>query len=515
MKTPDQEDPLNALGKKALRRLARKYKIKHFYRKSPASLRRAIRRLRQRKAPAEQMLTPKQETILTGTSPPSLNARQRAEQRRKQEVQAYEEHRLRYLFTPSLFLHKGTHEEYILEKDDEIDLPDFYREDELVALPIDPYRFYLYWDFAEETLYDIRSWLAEDNAFLLRIHDVSNLLFDGNNAHQSWESRCHPLVREWYLDAPVSGRHLCVELGVLLIDGFRPVLRSNTIYVPPASVSTQVQDTFAFFVPEQLRPQDPLPQELPPPDPAEAVSLPLFAPKPETSAHLFFQEYVPSPAQFHPTPPPQDTWHPQVPLPVQPLSALFPPLARQTVADDPEPVRPSQVSMEAAEPAWLPEPTAHENYSETELQTHLQSAGQEAVREWLGIPHEIRWLSDLPVGMSTLFFEQWVSDPYDRAVMISYAIWPWELTEYLPLGASDWSLRKFLGASLFSWYKPGGSERMRWWQRPAGASERSHWLQPQGASERSWSGAMQPHKGAERSAWTLWPPLASGRGMLG
>lgn len=516
MKSPQEEDPLRSLSKKALRRLARKHKIKHFYRKSPSSLRRAIRRAQSQQT-TDKIKAPHQLTV----PPAPLNPEAAAEQRQQETRKAYEEHRLRYLYAPSRFVHKGVHEEYILEKDEELELPEFYREDELVAMPIDPFRFYVYWDFAEETLYDVRSWLAEDTPFLLRIHDVTSLVFDGKNAHYSWETPCHPLSREWYLDSPVSGRNVLVELGVLLNDGFRPILSSNTIFIPPETVSELKRDVFAHFVPVQTRPQDRL-RPMPPPDQKPVV------PKPETSAHVFFQAYQPSPVQFNPIPAPKAVRPREMaPPPVRPLEELFPPIQTDPTGSEsrptPEPFHSTlpdsggwrEPQYEVVAQPQASEGEGGEEFSESELRQHLQAGGQERLQEWLGVPHEIRWLSDLPAGMSPLFFEHWISDPYDRAVMISYSIWPWELSEYLPLGASDWTLRKFLGASLFSWYRPGGSERMYWWQRPLGASEWQEWLRPQGASERSWSGSLQTDKEPRRSAWYLWPPRQSGKGLFG
>lgn len=515
----EAEKPLHTLNKKALRQLARKHKIKHYYRKSPASLRRALRRKqKQRLAPALAEARKQLQPQTTTSQPEAPLSREQA------RVKAYEEHRLRYLFAPSKFVHKGTHEEYILEKDDEIELPDFYREDELVALPIDPYRFYVYWDFAEETLYDVRSWIAEDDPFVLRIHDVSQMVFDGSNAHQTWEEPCHPLIREWYLNAPVSGADFCVELGVRLASGFRPILRSNTIFVPPASVSPVKQDIFAAFVPALPRETDlaALPEGALPP-PAEAPPAFQSAAKPETSAHFFFQEYVPTPIKYHPVPPPRDTrWPEAMPAaffaPHRPVLQA-PPVAPQLQQAGFPQAQPKLSVQQSAEPQpaeWVLESQPAPALETPELEQHLLSpAGQETLQHWLGVPHEIRWLSDLPVGLSPIFYEQWIADPYDRAVMISYAIWPWEFTEYLPLGASDQTLRKFLGASLFSWYTPGGSERMRWWQRPGGASEQVYWLRPEGASERAWSGLMQQQAPSSpgRSAWSLWPRSASGQGV--
>jgi len=373
--------------------------------------------------------------------------------------------------------------------------------------------------------------LAEDTPFLLRVHDVTNLVFKGDNAHQSWEVRTHPLSREWYIDTPISGRNVLVELGVLLNEGFRSILSSNSILIPPASVSEVKRDVFAQFVPVQTRKTDVL-------RPVVQNQQSPFIPRPETSAHIFFQEYQATPVKYHPTPPPRVIrGHDMSPPPIQPLDEFFPPI--QNKGNQPplfhgqeEPHRLSPEPFHVTVPdtgGWQPaEPQASqamethyeteragEHLSETELKTHLQEGGQERVQEWLGVPHEIRWLSDLPAGMSPIFFEHWVTDPYDRAVMISYSIWPWEMTEYMPMGASDWTLRKFLGASLFSWYSPGGSERLLWWQRPLGASELQEWTQPQGASERSWSGSLQSEKEPARSAWYLWPNNPSGKGLLG
>lgn len=521
MKSSLPDDPLRRLSKKALRRLASQYKIKHFYNKSPASLRRAIRRAMARESQRPEL------NAQPGKSKASLalSAEEQAEQRRQAELKAYEEHRLRYLFMPSRYVHKGTHEEYLLEKDDELDLPDFYQEDELVALPIDPFRFYVYWDFAEETLYDVRSWLAEENPFLLRIYDVSDLVFNGSNAHNSWETTCHPLVREWYLNAPVNGRELLIELGVMQATGFRRILRSNPISIPPAAVSTVTGDIFAHFVPNlplaaepELKPVVPGAAEVPPP-------------KPETSAHLFFQEYVPSPVKFNPPPPPKQIlsrepfqlppapWIPPVHAPVlgpihtpapgpAPILAQSPP-SPEWQAVEPRPA-PTPVEIGDQEPAGGPIGGEAE-WTEKDVISYLSEGGSKTLTQWLGLPHEIRWLSDLPMGMSPIFFESWIDDPYDRALMISYAIWPWEITEYLPLGASDQAMRKFLGASLFSWFKPGGSERMRWWQKPVGGSDQMRWLRPLGASELSWSGSLQSEDQPGKSAWYLWPAPASGR----
>lgn len=520
-------DPLRGLGRKKLRNLARKNKIKNAHLKSPASLRRAIRR-------AEKQTQP-------GMSHPTTQAKSREEllvERRKAELQAYQEHRLRYLYAPSQFAHTGTHEEFLLEKDEELNLPDYYNENQLRLLPVDPWQYYLYWDFDTETLEAVKEHLAEEAVFVLRSYDITSIAFDGSNAHGSWDIVCHPLIREWYISSPVHDRHVCAELGILdSLDGFTPLLRSNTTYIPPASVSPVRRDLFAQFIPQAATTQ----AEKQPAAVAPALAPPVptdeAPPLQAQVADAFFLPFVPTPHLLNPRPEPQRVldyatvprFIPQNVVPVSQAHVPPPQAGRQeNLPEMPPP--PAPLLWPQAETASRSE-TPENGYLETTWQQrearwseqldaeNAQNAGQESIRQSLGIPQgtEIRWFSELPSELTPMLFEQWITDPYDQAMFVSYSIWPWEMSEYLPLGASDWVQRKFLGASLFSWFRPAGSERMVRWQQFPGASEGARWLRPVGASERAWSGSNQPPAQREGSVWHLWPqrPLNySGRGLF-
>ncbi|MGE3726635.1 MAG: DUF4912 domain-containing protein [Candidatus Sericytochromatia bacterium] len=515
-------DPLRGLGRKKLRNLARKNKVKNAHLKSPAALRRAIRRAEKR--------------TQEGHSPSLAKTKSREEllaERRKAELQAYQEHRLRYLYAPSQFAHTGTHEEFLLEKDDELNLPDFYNENQLRLLPVDPWQYYLYWDFAPETLESVKKHLAEESVFVLRSYDITSIAFDGSNAHGSWDAICHPLIREWYISSPVHDRHVCVELGVLNpLKGFLPLLRSNTTYIPPAGVSPVRRDLFAQFMPQAV--------DLPRPN-QPAQRQPAAPPVTETPAvksqvaDAFFLPFVPTPHLLNPRPEPQHVldyatvprFIPQNIVPISQVAVPAPQAGRQEqlaeLTPPPAPVLGSEADTDG--------PSYDNGYQETTWQQRearwsealdaesAQNAGRESIRQSLGIPQgtEIRWFSELPSELTPMIFEQWITDPYDQAMFVSYSIWPWEMSEYLPLGASDWVQRKFLGASLFSWFRPAGSERMVRWQQFPGASEGARWLRPVGASERAWSGSNQPPGQREGSVWHLWPqrPLNySGRGLF-
>lgn len=584
MSTPDK-DPLRALGSRVLRQIARHLKIKHYYRKSPSKLRRAIHRACthqygpqapqaltqlvkrfQGEPPVAQAPTPPPKTapkksglqaavaslkdpiILPAKATPTKPLKNiqaledQAEARRAAERKAIEEHRLRYLFSPSQFVHKGTHEAFILEKDEDIELPDYYAEQELVALPIDPYRYYIYWDFDVPMQSEVENLMAQaPDVFMLKVSDVTGIQYTGDNALAVTWVPCNPLIKEWYLNTQWHDRHLCIELGHRHTQGFKVLLRSNVLHIPPATVSEIRQDRFAAFVPAQPVITDRIVSEV---SPLPAAAAPI-----ETAAQelvgAFFESYTPTPVQFNPRPPVQGTRRadtasapqqphltnnlPQTPPEVFPEAAPptdAPPIihwrpapSRAVFLKPPEPAKPERQAV----PVPVALPTRGMNTEDTEH--WLSRDGGQHIQQWLGLPYDIRWFSDFPTEALPLMFEQWITDPYDQALMISYAIWPWEVTEYLPLGASDWTLQKFLGASLFSWFRPAGSERMIRWQTQPGGSENIHWLRPQGASEQHWSGSLQPLRTQHVHPWEIWPPapaqptppalsLASGSGYF-
>ena len=510
-------DPLKRLGRKKLRALGRKHKIKNVKRKSAAALRRALRRAG---VQPEQI----QSSAQKGAHQLKSNVLDPETARRQAELKAYQEHRFRYLYAPSRFAHTGTHAEYLLEKDEELNLPDFYQENDLKILPVDPWQYYLYWDFDAATLAIVQKNLAWEETFILRSYDVTAIAFDGTNAHSSWDAVCHPLVREWYINSPIHDCHVCVELGILREDGFLPLIRSNTVYIPPAGVSSIRRDIFGTFQPRPLDAVTMITET-----PAETVASPSTPSHSEAStrvAEFFFQPFVPTPVRLDPRPQPRNRidfatvprYLPEqmVPWPATPTPAL--PVS-QTHDIDSGIIEPQAGAGAENQADAIWQKGALTSWSESEQADLARSAGAEVIRQTLDLPASlaVRWFSELPDELSPLIFEQWITDPYDQAMFVSYSVWPWEMTEYLPLGASDQIMRKFLGASLFSWFRPGGSERMVRWERFPGASEGARWLRPPGASERAWSGALQPPTVREGSVWHIWPqrPINySGRGLF-
>jgi len=115
--------------------------------------------------------------------------------------------------------------------------------DHLWFLLKDPYWAFIDWEFSPATTLKIK----EQNPELwLRIHDVTDLLFDGHNSHWYFDVYVGPHASHWYLQLPFSNRVFCAELGHKKETGqFCPVLLSNPIFIPRAGPSDWVEERWA------------------------------------------------------------------------------------------------------------------------------------------------------------------------------------------------------------------------------------------------------------------------------
>jgi hypothetical protein len=72
----------------------------------------------------------------------------------------------------------------------------------------------------------------------LRVYDVSQIIFDGTNAHRFFDIQVNERVNNWYIDTDGPGKSWCVDLGLLLPGGrFITIVRSNVVHTPPEGPS--------------------------------------------------------------------------------------------------------------------------------------------------------------------------------------------------------------------------------------------------------------------------------------
>jgi hypothetical protein len=124
-----------------------------------------------------------------------------------------------------------------------VDLPVSYHRDTLQGLPVNPSWLSFYWDFSKQTLTLVERIRIEQKPLVLRIYDVTFILFNGNNAHHQWEYRLNGKERKYYVH--VSGPNACyiAEIGYYNeLGSFVPLLRSNTVRTPSSGLSNKLEE---------------------------------------------------------------------------------------------------------------------------------------------------------------------------------------------------------------------------------------------------------------------------------
>ncbi|MFA5089896.1 MAG: DUF4912 domain-containing protein [Candidatus Omnitrophota bacterium] len=134
------------------------------------------------------------------------------------------------------------------------DLPHEYVSDRIVLQVRDPWWLHAYWEIKGATIDKFRSELGDEFYRLrrvLRVYDVSNIIFNGGNAHRHFDIYLSDQVNSWYIDTAGPGRSWCVDFGLLLSDGrFITILRSNVVSTPLEGPSWITDEE--WMVPEDM-----------------------------------------------------------------------------------------------------------------------------------------------------------------------------------------------------------------------------------------------------------------------
>lgn len=116
------------------------------------------------------------------------------------------------------------------------DLPFHYGRDKIVLQVRDPWWVHTYWEVQGSTFERLRNELKDDfykAKRILRVYDVSHIIFNGSNAHRFFDIQINEHSNNWYIDTKGPDRSWCVDIGLLLADGrFITIVRSNTVHTP-------------------------------------------------------------------------------------------------------------------------------------------------------------------------------------------------------------------------------------------------------------------------------------------
>ncbi|MCM8781150.1 MAG: DUF4912 domain-containing protein [Candidatus Omnitrophica bacterium] len=116
------------------------------------------------------------------------------------------------------------------------ELPPGYGEDKITLQVRDPWWIHAYWEITSQTWNTLSEKLKEDfftAKRVLRVYDVSHIIFDGTNAHRFFDIEITVDSNNWYIDVGGPGRFWCVDIGLKLNNGkFIMIARSNTVHTP-------------------------------------------------------------------------------------------------------------------------------------------------------------------------------------------------------------------------------------------------------------------------------------------
>ena len=133
------------------------------------------------------------------------------------------------------------------------ELPSDYNEDKIIIQVRDPWWIHSYWGVTQQTKDKLRDSIGQQYCqagWVLRVYDVSFIIFNGNNAHRYFDININQDVYSWYINVS-SGRSFCVDLGLKLPDGsFITIVRSNTVTMPLDGPSWVTDEE--WFIPEDL-----------------------------------------------------------------------------------------------------------------------------------------------------------------------------------------------------------------------------------------------------------------------
>jgi len=122
-----------------------------------------------------------------------------------------------------------------LRQDNEWRLPAFYGRDVVKAMAQGPAVLFVYWEITWPRMRMVASYLQADYRQIqkgLRVYDVTDRIFTGQNAHSVRDVFVHEDAHSWYVRDVAPGRTYLVDFGLYEQGRFCPILRSEPVETP-------------------------------------------------------------------------------------------------------------------------------------------------------------------------------------------------------------------------------------------------------------------------------------------
>jgi hypothetical protein len=120
----------------------------------------------------------------------------------------------------------------------------------LIFLVKDPHWTFLWWELSPASLRQvIEDQRGDPGQLILRIYDVTHLLFDGQNAHLVFDVELDRSVDHYYLNIWAADRNYLAEIGLRYPpEIFHPLARSHSIYLPREHPSTTGEESWSTII---------------------------------------------------------------------------------------------------------------------------------------------------------------------------------------------------------------------------------------------------------------------------
>jgi len=127
----------------------------------------------------------------------------------------------------------------------EFRFPPGYGDNRIVILVRDPWWIFAYWEIhkakEEEIIRKIESSGDSMGKAILRVYDVTDISFNGGNAHSFFDIELKGLASNWYINVNAPDRAWVVDIGILSKKGdFYLLARSNVIRTPRFGMSDKL-----------------------------------------------------------------------------------------------------------------------------------------------------------------------------------------------------------------------------------------------------------------------------------
>lgn len=130
----------------------------------------------------------------------------------------------------------------VAPREEEFVFPRGYGDNKIVLLVRDPWWLHAYWEVSIQKQDELRAKLGNDlynrSKTVLRVYDVTDIIFNGKNAHSFFDLEIKGAADNWYIDVGKPNRSWCVDIGLLTPDKkFFMFARSNVVRTPRFGMS--------------------------------------------------------------------------------------------------------------------------------------------------------------------------------------------------------------------------------------------------------------------------------------